>query len=392
MKAFQLVITEDKALYQLVGDGYRIPLWVQAMKDVETHEKFHVVSRAMDYTLDQFNLIRLALELPSLGWRDGTYVFGYEKLPTCLEKTPGVTPERWLVWDGKKPTPERIEMDFESNEPVDTGYNEDKMLQEVHARTRYVDLPTLKLIWQAMNWVMVDWLVNRHRALHFSWGRVCPLMFRANWKSLILQKYPRSYSMYQWSSEAKLQEIYEKSGIIDEFMSPEMLEMAEARRRGTKVIDYYCRGKLEVLESPLLRRHLDDVQLKRLRKLGAGAYSRYVATQISRAKSYIFAAYRQFALRAAKSPARVVEAHFHGRSCDLRLIPKHFKFGPKTVVSRNGSNVIEGSHLDPLHHKAFTTNGSREDVEMRSVPDVRQEIPQLRDAGEQVDQPGDEEV
>jgi hypothetical protein len=134
----------------------------------------------------------LAGVLASVGARPlrvGWLVAVSGKLDTVASRAPGVTPEFYYKWGGKKTSSVPSKAPIDAPEPVkQSSENSSKFLNHVSEVTG-VPVGTLTLCWAAICQAAPGWMMSGE-VVTMGFCRLAALPYRRNWKEIVLNRFP----------------------------------------------------------------------------------------------------------------------------------------------------------------------------------------------------------
>ena len=131
------------------------------------------------------------LEQLSCGSIRDVYFVQHERFLRAFEKCPGITPDYYLEFDGHRrgdPVPMRFERTRSLANTAPPG--SDGFIRAVWSKSKIEDLATFKIVWNAICREMPHWMMAKQNSLDLGWAKIQALPFRANWKQILLAKYP----------------------------------------------------------------------------------------------------------------------------------------------------------------------------------------------------------
>lgn len=372
-------VHRDKQLWLYEGDGFCLPVFIREITTPNEDSFLWLVWPALNFIHPAHKLFYQRMEEIAAARSDKFLVFDD---PQAVSKTfrqaYGITPEFYYVWPGDRPydESERVAPDdvppAEAEEiPKDI---DDEFLKEVVARTQLCSLDAMRIIFRAITQVAVHWMLAKRKPINFGFMTLFAVPYRQNWKSIILGAFPKSYSIFSMPLKRQPDAII-TSGIADAFSSRQLLDVAP--------ITHWFHWKLEVIPSRLWDSVVERVETQRVSS-GRSAYANFIVRTITRQRDLIAAAYRYFICRSAQPCGRFDPMAPEGSQI---IIPHTPKGGvrPKPLAYSSATVVVDRT-LDYKRPK-FSELVEREIDALHRLPNVRQQIAELRITGGYLDAP-----
>lgn len=389
----------DKQLWGYFAEGICIPVFMQPYQDGAEGMKYWLVWPAVALDGPQTEYFYMTVDKYAVGRHDRYLIFELEDdMSVWFRKIEGYTPERYLTWSDKTAaaTQERIAVDLNKVE-FGSANEADKFLQAVIRRTRLLSLPQMRLLWNSINQVIMQWILIEKRPVTFQFGTVGPVPYRANWKSVILSKFKKSYSVVKdWrgrdprKTTKDVLEQMQKYGLIDALFGQELLSvMGKAKTKGVARMrfghpehgDHTIEWNLEVVPSHTYREKMLQQEQTRMNHRGKAQYAIGIGEFIARARYFILTAFSDYVVRSSQSYGQLAPSA-HG----YHIIPHTRTGGIDARPAATLTEDIISSAEDPFANTRLRPIGSGEAVPMRPVSDFRPSSRHLRKAREQMEQ------
>lgn len=295
------------------------------------------------------------------------------KLQNLLERAEGVTPD-WYYQDtevGEPKAPQRIKNVGKEKE-IPTGIN-DALVDELVERTKISNKPTMKLILNALNQIVIEWLTVKRQPVNLGFATVVPVPYRENWQAALLRFFPKAANIFS-RNESDVETYAEEVGLMSAFLSKELLSIDKEFNT--------CEWKLEVIANKLFTDANWMAETTRISQQGPYKYSDGIAYEIASGRKVILGLFRRYVERSMRPFAEFRQVG--GRDSKVLL--------PCTWGGQSHQKRLESAHSDLVH--TCTVDWKKPSLKslveeaVRSMPDVsdvRQQSAELR-----VSRPDDE--
>lgn len=387
--------TGDKQLWAFTVGEISLPVFIQPFEDPQSGHKVKLVWPAIDLDATAYEYFYSTIDRFAVCRSEQYFIFdANDDMTEWFTKCDGVTPTRYLKWSAKtqEEVRDQIAADLAAYNFGDSS--DDQFLLAVIRRTQMLNLPQMKVLWNAINHVALKWMCIDKRPISFAFGTIAPLPYRVNWKSVLLFGFRHSFSCFYKKSVSEKPcvarvdhlDAMKNYGLLDGFFGRELMEV-KGKARKHHLGEHTVGWSLEIIESRKFTELVDQVELNRLRKVGKVAYANSIGPFIARARHYVVAAYRQYVLRSAQPFCRLAKNNF---SSGYFIVPHTAKGGIDYKVAVSTAGHIQCDTGNPFSNTAFRTLSTGAAWTMRPVRPIRPKEVDVRNGGEHVDEPEDE--
>jgi hypothetical protein len=249
------------------------------------------------------------------GWiiEDGTF-------NAMFKKAEGITPAYYYRKHGQMVDQRAIETEIITADfdPYGNPSSVDKsFIEDLCRRTEIDDLPTLKILWNAICNHMAYWLLIEQRQLDMGWFKIGALPVRANWKQILAAKHPNLGSVARVVDPDERTLEIAKKGIDRSIQETTLIALHGDAN------DRHVGWTLEVVPSKAWDDYVHSMEKSRLMELGVGSdYPAWWGVTWSRLRSYAYTALFRFASSAALPAATVGSRGNRSRSGFVAYVPE----------------------------------------------------------------------
>lgn len=287
------VQVSDKTLWLLQSRSMVLPVYVMKVSiDGNGDEFFWFIWPAMEFREFAYRWFIEAMKAicdVQVGkyWRcpDPT------KISDMLEKAEGVTPEFYYrdnqSEDDKAPT--RVTISGETVE-ITPGIQEE-FIDALVERTALTSKPTMKVILNALNQVILEWLIVKRKPVNIGFATIVPLPYRENWKAALLRFFPKAANIFS-RKEGEIESYAEEVGLMSAFLSKELLSIDKERNT--------CEWKLEIHPNKLFTETSKQAENTKIGQLSGAKYSDSIAYEIAKSRKVILTLFRYYVERSMR--------------------------------------------------------------------------------------------
>lgn len=191
----------DKELWIMPLGENVIPFYCQLGVDTETGIPYWTV-RTATFLGSVYRQVSSTLGSMAVAVDADLWILAASVFEVHFNKCPGITPEfyvRILNREGGKTTTYEIDSKLMSDDIL-RGVNTD-FAAWVHEKTGMLTRQELSLIWISMCQEMPRYLLTTNTFIDLGWARIFGLPYRANWKQILLTKFPRIWKWLKGRTE-----------------------------------------------------------------------------------------------------------------------------------------------------------------------------------------------
>lgn len=371
--ADQYVQLSDKTLWLLISRNMTIPVYVMKVGNEQDHTKLSwFLWPAMEIRQAAFDWFTQAAESISIE-KIGKYFrcVNPAAIGDLLKKADGVTPEWYYkdkVIESQDKEVKRVAVSGETNE-IGTGIPED-MVDELVEKVSICTRGTMKVILNALNHVILDWLIVKRKPVNLGFATIAPIPYRSNWKPALLRFYPNSASVFARRKQ-DVEPFAESIGLMYALLSRELLSINPTMNT--------CEWTIEITPGRMFNEASIEAEQQRISAKGPSHYSSYIAHEISKNRSVILELYRRYIEGSMRAFAKFSEVG--GRDSQV-LLP--CSWGGQSHQRRLESATADLAIDRPVDWEKPKLTSLIEDT-VRSLPalsDVRQQVAELRNTRE----------
>lgn len=279
---------QDKQLWLIDGPAGEGPPWVAPLyvthgvvKDQPEIGPVVMVSTTEVWVINSvLKQLRQRIDPLALGVSDRGRIIPLAQFETLkLRKAEGITPQFYLRTGGQGQTDDRTQTvnGFEGTDapPVAPGEIDETFLAWVHKESAPATLSEMRVIWAAIVQKMPEWMVLKQKPVDFGWCRLHAFPFRANWKQILLAKFPR---IWRWLEKPMDRHKLEISTFAVEARSSDLLAVIRKKKdRG------FIRWSAELQVLPSFYEYSDQIEQDNARHSLESTYLRRVGGLVNRA-------------------------------------------------------------------------------------------------------------
>jgi hypothetical protein len=222
--------------YELKGPFWIFPIlveWHDVVAQIQLHPSVKLLA------IQEKELTRFLSA--NAQFRDGSWWMMKATFMTVAVPIPEGDPEEVVEWRRPGAGPKK-----ESNEAGDP-------FVMAYTASRYCVIPdhmVNEMIWASFLKFAMHWLTNERQPLDLYFARIYPLLFRKNWKEILIRKEPGKVRRYRHVHGDII-----KRGLADHMVTGEMLGFDRSINR--------CRWTLEIVELDPFRRMTESLERMR---------------------------------------------------------------------------------------------------------------------------------
>lgn len=148
-------------------------------------------------------------------------------------KADGITPMFYYRREGE-PVREPVALDVdEAFYPYKEAPKSNKsFVESLHRTTRIDDLSVLKTLWNAICNHMAYWLIVEQRSIDFGWFKLHAFPVRANWKQIVVARYPEVKAAARMAGESR-DDLLGAAGVISGLQQTDIIALRGERHERT---------------------------------------------------------------------------------------------------------------------------------------------------------------
>ncbi len=351
----------DAELWVVRGPIWSLPVIVTRV--VHKDEQYLRVRRACVLDISQAVALDQYMSARAVGRGQTGWVITEGLFTEVASKAPGITPERYIVWDEQAPKTERVQPAKAKTVPA-----ADAFLEEVCRRLGSTP-EAMHLVWHVICQAIPDWLLSG-KNLDLGYIKLSAVPYRRAWKRLLFARAPGLRNIYRSNDRRRLL----RAMLDREHRLYTMTDMASARRkRGHMLLDW----TVEVTHSKNWR----DLCVEREFDISRRDQAGYVQRWASIVETLMDRIHEVAAEEAEEDLSQAPRAEW-----DRRARAHRFVVGPSTVLV---DPLPQCSHPDGPQSldDIQAAEGKREAMagtiaSLLSLPAVQPGAPDVRNAGQ----------
>lgn len=213
--------------------------------------------------------------------------FYLEDPASVAVKASGITPE--FYYTGEKPLPEKHDINGVS-QPAQEGLPDLRFAKHVFDHLRLDDWATFKFLYGSIFSLLPGYLIRTQEAVDLGWGRIVALPLRANWKQILLGKFPGILTIISGLNRQK---------VLDRLAMTDFAE--ESRRTDLLAVRTFDKGRQacirwipEIIPTEHWNNQADRMEAERAAKGGKAAYVSHVGGLVERSWGLMVEAFSSF--------------------------------------------------------------------------------------------------
>jgi hypothetical protein len=358
---------EDRQLWLVETDKFRFPIYCRK-GSIGGKPIWHAVS-ALPLKHSEMQLLN---DLLASQAKFVNRVHHYLETPELVAyKAEGVTPEFYYEGDSK------FDVEPVSQDPGDvmedfySGINE-RYARHVYQRLKLTDWPAFKAIYQSIFALMPAYMIRTMKPVDVGWAKIGIIPFRANWKQILLSKFPGVAKLAKYPFE-KIVANLEITDFSLEARKTDLLSIKQPHH------DQACiRLRPELVPTQRWAFYANRLERARCAKVSKGNYVAHVGSLIEKAWPLILEAFVDF-LRETRTPCGNLRKGVGGCGVELVAAWKVRGYDPRNNDHRPVSPVtsIPYGSLYPIRQEDL----GEEVTDLPELPHLQQEPENLRNSG-----------
>jgi hypothetical protein len=351
------------------GTGQKVYYCVPAIPNIQPHHHIALNTHFAPYRLN----------VDASFW-----VVDRTTLPELCVKAPGITPGYYVVWKGEfAPMQRDAPTDTELTAPAERP-NEDgqRFIEFFLMRSGLFQRDVMYLFWREFKRVCMLWLGVERQPLDLGFVKIVPMPYRANWKEIVLARHKKLPAIFAKTTGAQRQALLVFFRVYDTLTH---LILSAVHERNNCV-----HWTLDMLVDPSLRTLLIRNERDIHKTIGAEAYAGRIFEQMQSHQNYALALLAQY-IHQTRTPCGSKREGTGGRS---PTIVAHLPEGAIRPVAPTIPKVFA---VAEINWQAFSgpepeDTGKVMEVEVEgvpSLPNIQSQPADVRDTGDDDDQPGD---
>ena len=286
----QFITDQDKQLRIVHIGEERFPVYA-TLGEVNGEKHWRVVM-AVFLLPEAFNTLAGALHPIAANKYSGFWVIPDTKFHA--EKAPGITPQFYakIITQPdrrKRNTGLKTSEIIEEVRRADPNFKPaDDFIKDLWNRTNCCELTTLRLIWLAICQEMPRWLMRTHKPIDLGWGKIWALPYRANWKQIMLGKFPNIMAFLRLVKATRNANL-EITNFKDEMTSTDMAALVKSGQNLRA-----ARWTIELDPNNLWWEYVDGVEKSVLEGTTKNAYLLRYAALLHRTYPYAVEIFRRW--------------------------------------------------------------------------------------------------
>ncbi len=277
------------------------------------------------------------------------------------EKCEGVTPEYYLryVEHGGGATPTGLSNRQLYGAPIGPQPGND-FIEEVWKRTSVCELNLLRLVFHAIRQELPRYLIASGAPVSFGWMELRALPYRANWKQILLAKFPKILVVLRGKSTEERNVELERTGFRVAQSSTSL--MALATTTNTHTVGWTVECDLQKIWHDYIEEHERDV----LAAIGNDAYFKRATNLFIKAKKQALSVFYRWLEQTARPCASIIHGRLDGRN---KLVPALRPGRVVPEIERDiAISVTSDTSAEALHDLDGTPVVAEEAEDMPEVP------------------------
>lgn len=317
--------TDDRQLwkYDLSKDGLKISLPVYATPGIVDNEPYWLVIPAVPISEGPWGHLSAVLDPLSIHDGPDFWVIRHEDFKA--EKCNGVTPEYYLRYPetqyGTGLTVRPI-YGTERRQPVDIDF-----LQDMWQRTSVAELRVVRAVWQAICQELPRYLVATGKSVSFGFMELRCFPYRANWKQILLSRFPRILPVLRLPKEQR-DDLIHKTGFGIAQLNTGLMALSG------KAHPHTIGWTLECDLQPSWHQYIDGHENDVLATLGPRKYFQRAINLFDRFRVRALETFTRWVEQTARPCAAINRGRGHGL---VRLVPA---IRPNRVRPEGDGNLV----------------------------------------------------
>lgn len=290
-------------------------------------------------------------------------------------KASGITPEFYYVGSGDGET---VDVRQDVGEPQQ-GLNAmaaERYAKYVFNHLKLEDWDTFRVVYSSIFSLMPAYLLRTMEPVDIGWAKLVALPFRANWKQILLAKFPGIATV----CASRFTEIASNLAITDFAVESRKTDLLAVKRSMNG--QHFVRIRPEIIPSDSWSSYANKVERSRMAKTSLSGYVSHVGALVEKAWPFMLEAFVEF-LRETRHPCGNLSS---GDGIDgMALVPaaKVRGYDPRLNDHRPVHVVtqVPTGKLYPLRKEDV----GGEITDLPDVPPVQPDTEDLRDAGDDAD-------
>lgn len=355
----------DRELWVAKDDEFQLPVYALPGRTKKYDTDSFLICAATSLEPDQAQWLRRQLDAITSAKVGPYWLARRKRAELVLRKAPGITPARYVVWNGHGEAPIKVDgVSVAAAEP-ERAPEEMTVPGGADAFVRYVantysidDLRAARLMWYRFCQAAVNWMLVEGRPLEMFWGVVRVFPYRKNWQAIMAAKFPGFTPVAKIENPERLKQAIAATLIGWQLEQPEMASMSEAGLIGWT-------ADMELRQT--FHDHATDHERRQMEALNPVSYYKRWLHEVRRRFDGTISSFRSFWNESARPVADVDRSlPAHRRFLRWALLPG--KVRPAAPPPAN-ADYCTGSEPDDDQPKRQKASGHSQALDLPEVPD-----------------------
>lgn len=336
--AEKMIQCGDQQLWVVSGPGWTLPVSAIPVKMDGSDAEYLAVSDIIGLTPPQYDAVNDILASAASSKDEAFWFVPAAGMASIAVKAPGINAGFYVKWNGESPAKPSMSFGIEDKpERPDPAASTKAFLDHVTWRARSMAREDVLFLWQIIVEEMPAWLTERRKPLSFGYFTLWAVPYRANWKQILLAKFPNIASTMRMPRKER-----------DARLS---LTDVEASIHHTDLIEFHTDTRtvgwsIECAPTKHWGEFVKDAEYKRLRRLGPTDYAKWWDRAIWKLTDKIYDIFGSFVLKTILPCAEPVEGraprvYSLGACCPLgKVMPTSRDLCETSVVYYDASQPI----------------------------------------------------
>lgn len=375
----------DKELWIIHGESWSIPVYATPMEREAEQIKCVGVAAAIPLSPGQYSALadRLAAAATEYSTTNGAVwvldnLDSADGLAQYGERARGVTPEYYMQWEAEpKPMPANAITGIEVPKPAKPAELTSEMqafIKRVWERTNLADVKLLSFLYDALCAEAQRWLLEDLKPLDLGFVRLAALPYRANWKQILLAKFPKIIRFFKMPKEKR---------DVSLALTDYVVEIKNSDLWAIDKKENYFHWTIEAIPTRTWHKYAEQKERNRLTSLSRSQYARAWARLIQKLEPRINDAMEHFILQTAIPCGAVLPGTHYGPAIVSPCVPK----GRVVPVSRDHVETRVATPDPDAAPMVNPLSGEPKPISLQaqllpeSVPVIQFGVKDVRDAG-----------